>query len=149
MIPPSIIIGTDHGGYELKEALIPLLEKQGIKVEDIGTHSPTESVNYPVYANKVVEAILSGRHNKGILVCGTGLGMSYAANRFKGIRAALVPNEEYARLAAAHNNANIICLGGRMQTTDQALSIVNTWLNTAYEGNRHDLRIAMLDEERK
>lgn len=139
-----IAIGSDHGGYSLKEALKKELTSN-ITFTDFGTHSE-ESVDYPLFAKDVAQAVLTGKADKGILICGTGLGVCYAANRFKGIRAALAPTKEYARLAAAHNNANVLCLGGRFQTTPEAIEIVKTWLETEYEGGRHDRRIAMMDE---
>ncbi len=140
-----IAIGSDHAGFGLKEALKPLLDAEAIDYKDYGTHS-TDSVDYPKYAKIVAKAVTDGEAEKGILICGTGLGMCYTANRFKGVRAALSPNTEYARLAAAHNNANILCLSGRMQTPVEAIQIIKTWLSTPYESGRHDKRISMIDE---
>jgi ribose 5-phosphate isomerase B len=141
----KIAVGSDHGGFTLKENLIKSLTALSIECIDFGTNSE-DSVDYPLYAKKVAKAVLSGSVDKGILICGTGQGVCYTANRFKGIRAALAPSKEYARLAAAHNNANILCLGGRMQTPEEALEIVKTWLETKYEGGRHDHRLKMIDE---
>jgi len=141
----KIAIGSDHGGYKLKSEIIAAFEGSGLIFTDFGAYSE-ESVDYPEYAKKVSEAVLAKKADRGILVCGTGLGVCYTANRFKGIRAALTPNKEYARLASAHNNANVLCLGGRMQTKEEAVEIITTWLETEYEGGRHDRRLAMMDE---
>jgi ribose 5-phosphate isomerase B len=141
----KIAIGSDHGGYALKELLKKALSSDALTFTDFGTHSEA-SVDYPFFAKQVAQAVLNGAADKGILICGTGLGVCYTANRFKGIRAALAPNKEYARLASAHNNANVLCLGGRFQTLDEALEIVKMWLETEYEGGRHDRRLAMMDE---
>ncbi|MBL8025377.1 MAG: ribose 5-phosphate isomerase B [Fibrobacteres bacterium] len=140
-----IAIGSDHGGFSLKESLKTALTSESVSFTDFGTHSEA-SVDYPPFAKEVALAVLSGKADRGILICGTGLGVCYTANRFKGIRAALTPTKEYARLAAAHNNANVLCLGGRFQTPAEASEIVKTWLETEYEGGRHDRRIAMMDE---
>lgn len=140
-----LVIGSDHGGFALKEALKRYLVAQGHEVEDVGTRSEV-SVDYPLYARRVTDAILSGKVKRGILICGTGLGMCYAANRRKGIRAALCTSVEMARLASAHNNANILCLGGRTTTEADAFAMVQMWLDTPFEGGRHEKRIRMLDD---
>jgi len=146
MIPSEkLIIGSDHGGFDLKEHLRSYLTHEGYAIDDAGTYGP-DSVDYPVYAKKVTQAILAGKATRGILICGTGLGMCYAANRNRGIRAALCTSDELARLSSAHNNANILCLGGRTTTNEDAERFVKIWLSTAYEGGRHNQRIAMLDQ---
>ncbi len=141
----TIIIGSDHGGYELKEYLKSELVKKGLEVEDAGTNS-SESVDYPIYAGKVAKAIVSGKNKRGILICGTGIGISMAANRFKGVRAALCCTTEMASLTRLHNDSNVLVLGGRTTDNETASAILDTWLTTAYEGGRHDKRVAMIDE---
>lgn len=141
-----LIIGSDHGGFELKEKLKSLLIKEGFEFEDVGTHS-TDSVDYPPIAKKVAKAVAGGRYAKGILLCGTGLGVCYTANRFKGIRAALCQTTQMAEMASRHNKANILCLGGRTTKLETAYEIVKAWLETPFEGGRHENRIKMIDEE--
>ena len=141
----KIIIGSDHGGFEMKEFIKGELEKRGVEIEDAGTNS-SDSVDYPVYAGRVAKAVASGAIEKGILVCGTGLGVSMTANRFKGVRAALCTSVEMARLSREHNNANILVLGGRTTSTKDALAILDTWLTTDFEGGRHERRINLIDE---
>lgn len=137
----KIALAADHGGFELKEKIKSFLEKEGHDVNDMGCHS-TDSVDYPDYAEKAVEAIKSGDCLMGILICGTGIGMSIAANREQYIRAALCWDEETARLSREHNNANMLCIGARVLSTDQALSIIDMWLNAKFQGGRHQLRIS-------
>ena len=132
----KIGIGSDHGGYELKMFIREYLEEKAIEVVDYGTHS-TESVDYPEYGQKVAEAVVKQEVELGIIVCGTGLGISMAANKVKGIRAAVVSEEFSARMAKAHNNANILALGGRVVGKDLAKSIVDAFLETPFEGGRH------------
>ena len=141
----TLSIASDHGGFTLKDTLISYLTTQhpSIEVIDQGTHS-TESVDYPDYAKKVCQAIESGQSNLGILVCGSGIGMSICANRFSHIRAALVYDTTTAQLTKAHNNANVICLGERTTPQKTAIQIVETWLNTDFEGGRHQKRIQKL-----
>jgi|UniRef100_A0A7C3QVH6 ribose 5-phosphate isomerase B len=138
--PARIIIGSDHAGFPLKEALIKRLSQAGETVQDVGTFSE-ESVDYPDFAEKVSLAVLSGGGSVGIAICGTGIGVSIAANKVRGIRAALVYNEETAGLARRHNNANVICFGGREITPDQAFDWTRTYLSSAFEGGRHQRRI--------
>ncbi len=139
----TIALGADHGGFELKNALKGVLVSRGIDVLDLGTQS-SDSVNYPDFATAVCEAILSGKAGSGILVCGTGIGISMAANRHSGIRAALVHTEFEAQMCKAHNNANVLCFGGRTTTFDAATLCVEVWLSTEFEGGRHQNRVAML-----
>lgn len=135
----KIAIGSDHGGYSLKEELKKYFEKEKIDFDDFGTDS-TQSVDYPIYGEKVALAVLSKPYDFGIVICGTGIGISIAANKVKGIRAALVYDEQTARLAKEHNNANIIALGGRTTTKDDAIKIVNAYMDADFEG-RHQKRI--------
>lgn len=140
-----LAIGCDHGGYELKKEILAYLDKEGVAYRDFGCDS-TESVNYPVYAKKVCEAIQSGECYRGILVCGTGIGMSMAANKHKGIRAACCENTFSARFTRMHNDANVLCLGGRVVGAGLALDMVKLFLETEFEGGRHAQRVAMITE---
>lgn len=143
-----LAIGADHGGFSLKEAIKLHLESKGIEFKDFGTYS-TESCDYPVYAKKVCEAVASGECEGGILVCGTGIGMSMAANKVDGIRCALLTNSFSARLTKEHNNANVIALGGRVTAEGLALDIVDSWLSASYEGGRHQKRLDLIAELEK
>ncbi len=140
-----IAIGSDHGGYELKEYLKTYLTGKGIEVTDVGCHG-TESCDYPQYAAAVAEMIQEGKCEKGILCCGTGIGISIAANKHHGIRAALVSEPVSASLASEHNNANILCLGGRVTGNVLAAACVDAWLETKFAGGRHAERIAKMKE---
>lgn len=135
----TILIGSDHAGYDLKQYLATELEKRGYAVKDHGTHS-TGSCDYPNIAHPLCEALLANG-GIGILICGTGLGMSIAANRHKGIRAAKCDLELEARLARRHNDANALCLGARMIGAELALAIASAFLETEFEGGRHQRRI--------
>jgi len=136
----KVSIGADHAGFELKEKIRKLLSDQGIEVADEGTHS-AESVDYPDYARKVAEAVAGNGTQRGILVCGSGIGMAMAANKVHGIRAAHVTSEQEARLSREHNDANVLTLGGRVLDEATALRIVQTFLNTKFEGGRHQRRV--------
>ncbi len=133
-------IGTDHGGVELKTHIKNLLESKGIEVKDFGIHN-TDSVDYPDIAIPVCESVVSGECECAILVCGTGIGMSIAANKIKGIRAAHVTDSFSARMTKMHNNANVICLGGRITGPEIASDIVEAYLNAKFEGGRHANRV--------
>ncbi|KGA94657.1 Ribose 5-phosphate isomerase B [Leptospirillum ferriphilum] len=135
-----IVIGSDHAGYPLKESLRKRLEKDGYPLLDVGTFSE-ESVDYPDYAEKVARALHAGEGDIGILLCGTGIGVSIAANKIRGIRAALVYNDETASLAHRHNNANVICFGGREISLEQAHTWTRLFLSASFEGGRHQRRI--------
>lgn len=135
-----LVIGSDHGGFTLKEGLVVALRAQGHEVVDHGPHAEV-SCDYPDLAAPVAAAVADGRADLGVLVCGSGIGMSIAANKVNGIRAALVQDMEHARLARQHNNANILCLGGRFTSLDEGTRIVNAWLDASYEGGRHDGRL--------
>lgn len=135
-----IAIGCDHGGYELKEHIKKHLDEKGVEYKDYGTYNE-ESVDYPDYAGKVCRAIQDNEAECGILICGTGIGISIAANKHKGIRAALCSDVYSAKMTKMHNNANVICLGGRVTGRELAFMIVDTWLETEFEGGRHNQRI--------
>ena len=135
-----IAIGCDHGGIVLKEACTRAVNDYGAKVIDLGTYS-SESVDYPDYALKVALAVKSGEADKGILLCGTGIGISIAANKVKGIRCAHVTNPFCAQMAAEHNNANIIAMGGRISTPEEAYEMVTAYLNAKFAGGRHAKRV--------
>jgi ribose 5-phosphate isomerase B len=141
---PSVALGADHGGFRLKNALADWLRARGHDVLDFGTNTP-DSVDYPDIAHPTCQAVIAGKARFGVLVCGTGLGMSYAANRHPEIRCAMVSETTSARLARLHNNANMISLGGRMIGEEMAIDILATFLATAYEGGRHDRRIAKIE----
>lgn len=136
----KIAIGSDHAGYEEKEKLKTLLDQLGIQYEDLGTLS-TESVDYPDYARKVAEEVASGKVDQGLLVCGSGTGMAIAANKVPGVRAAVAWNEEIARLAREHNNANILALAARFTPFDEVAKIVRTWFAAKFDGGRHARRV--------
>lgn len=140
----KIAIASDHGGFELKEKIFNYLKEKNIDIVDFGTNS-LESCDYPVFANKVCESVLNNGFDFGILICGTGIGMSIAANRHKGIRAACVSDTYSARLTKEHNNSNILCFGARVVGEGLAKDIVDIWLNTQYQGGRHEKRLQMLD----
>ena len=136
----TIALGSDHAGFELKEQIKKSLESDGYIVTDFGTNSP-DSVDYPLIAKTLATSVASKNPNKGILICGTGIGMSIAANKVKGIIAANCFDTESAKLARLHNNSNILTLGGRILSLDTAKDIVKVWLETDFEGGRHQRRI--------
>ena len=138
----KIIIGSDHGGFNLKNTIIKHLESNGIEVVDLGCHTP-ESCDYPIIAQAVAKEVLA-TNSRGILVCGTGIGVSIAANRFDGIRASHCTDTFTARMTRMHNDSNILCLGERVLGVGLALDIVDVWLNTPFEGGRHQKRIDMI-----
>lgn len=144
----KIAIGCDHGGITLKDSIVNYLEERGVQIEDFGTFG-TKSVDYPDYAYKVARSVADGRADKGILMCGTGIGISIAANKVNGIRCALCHNTETARLTALHNDSNILAMGGRVIDCDTAVDIVKTWLDTPFEGGRHINRINKISEIEK
>jgi len=137
-------IGTDHAGFEIKPFVIEYLQKKGIEVEDLGTYS-NQSVDYPDFAHKVAEAVLANPGTKGILICGSGIGMSLAANKHKGIRAALCHDYYTAKMARLHNDANILCFGARIVGLGIVESILDAWLETEFEGGRHLRRVEKID----
>jgi ribose 5-phosphate isomerase B len=139
----NIIIGSDHGGFNLKNQIINHLNDLGYEITDVGCYN-TESCDYPIIAKEVSTKVL-GTNSRGILVCGTGIGMSICANRFSGIRASHCTDTFTARMTRMHNNSNILCLGERITGSGLALDIVDIWLNTDFEGGRHQKRVDMLD----
>lgn len=139
-------IGCDHGGLELKKEVIRYLEGQGIEYKDYGTYT-SESVDYPVYAKLVANAVASGECEKGILICGTGIGVSIVANKVKGIRCALCHDVFSAKATREHNDSNVLAMGGRVVGPGLAVEIVKTWLGTDFSGDeRHIRRIKMIEE---
>lgn len=139
----SIAIGCDHRGFGLKELIIAWLQNEGYSYQDFGCYS-TEPVDYPDIAQKVGEAVASGSFDQGILICSTGIGMCIAANKIKGVRAALCHNVFAAQRARQHNDANVLCLGGEDVDTSMALEIVKTFLTTDFEGGRHTRRVSKI-----
>ncbi len=140
-----IAIGCDHGGYELKQEVMKLLEEKGFEYKDFGTYS-TESCDYPVYGEAVARAVAGGECEKGIIICGTGIGISMAANKVKGIRAALCGDCYSAEYTRRHNDANILAMGARTLGSGLALKIVETFLSTEFEGGRHARRVALISD---
>jgi ribose 5-phosphate isomerase B len=136
----TIAIGCDHAGVELKNELLSLLNNLRIQYIDYGTDSP-ESVDYPDFGEKVSDAVSSGKIESGILICGTGIGMSIVANKFPGVRASLCNDLFTAKMSRLHNDANILVIGGRIVGKDLAKEIVKTWVSTSFEGNRHCRRL--------
>ena len=145
LIMAKIYIGSDHGGYNLKEKIEEVFSTAGYEFEDVGTES-VESCDYPVYAQKVAQKVLE-TNGRGILVCGTGIGMSIAANKFKGIRASHCTDTFSARMTREHNDSNILCLGERITGQDLAIDIVKVWLETPFSnGERHKNRLELIKE---
>jgi ribose 5-phosphate isomerase B len=141
----TIWIANDHGGYDLKMEMFKHLEQKGIAVKDIGAGS-TEIVRYPIHAAKVAGAISKGEIDKGILICSTGIGMSIIANKFNGVRASLCTSTYMAKMTRAHNNSNLLCLGGKITGVYEAIDILDAWLKTEYEGGRHDISLGIISE---
>lgn len=144
----KVVIGSDHGGIELKGFLVEVLARRGVAVEDVGCHK-AESCDYPSFAKAVAQKVLDEGPSGtiGILVCGTGLGMSMTANRIPGIRAAVCTNGYMARMARAHNDANVLCLGERVVGKGLAESILDAFLTTAFEGGRHSRRVQAIEPD--
>lgn len=140
-----IALGSDHGGFDLMQEIKKYLDEHNLKYEDFGTFY-NESTDYPIYAEKAARAVASGRCELGIIVCGTGIGISIAANKVKGIRAALCSDCYSAEMTRRHNNANMLALGGRVLGCGLALKIVETFLNTEFEGGRHTGRIDLISK---
>lgn len=141
----KIAIGADHGGYELKKAVVAHLQKSGYECVDYGCDSP-ERCDYPIYGERVGRAVAGGECDLGVLICGTGIGISLAANRVPGIRAAVCSEPYSAKLTREHNNANIIAFGARVVGEGTAMMIVDAFLNAEFQGGRHAERVAMLDK---
>ena len=140
----KIAIASDHGGYQLKEEVKKYLEDRGIEILDLGTNSE-ESVDYPEYGHACGEAVASGKADRGIVCCGTGIGISLAANKVKGVRCALCTDVNMAVMTRKHNDANMLAMGGRTTDTKTALEITAAWLDTEFEGGRHQRRVDMLN----
>lgn len=141
----KIVIAADHGGLELKEVIKKYLISFGHEVEDVGCFTK-DSVDYPDFAEKAISLILKNECSEGILICGTGIGMSIAANRYRSIRAANCSNVYTARMSREHNNANVLCLGARVLEADTAIEMVRVWLQTPFAGGRHQRRIAKFSD---
>lgn len=140
-----VALGSDHGGYELKVAVLKHLEAQGLEVQDLGTHS-ADSVDYPKYGFAVGSAIIKGEADLGIVICGTGQGISMAANKISGVRAAVCSETFSARMSREHNNANVLALGARVIGVGLALDIVDIFLKTEFSGGRHALRLNLISD---
>jgi ribose 5-phosphate isomerase B len=140
----KMIIGSDHAGYEMKEKVGAHLRKRGVELEDVGTHSE-ESVDYTDPGKEVASKVSDGSFERGVLICGTGLGMSMVANRFRGVRAALANDIFSAIMSRRHNDSNILVMGGRLIGDTLALQLVDTWLDTPFEGGRHKRRLEKMD----
>ena len=140
-----IALGSDHGGFLLKEDIKNYLKLNNIEYLDFGTDSD-ESVDYPLFAEKVSKSIIFKKANLGILCCGTGIGMSIAANKFSGIRAAVCTSTFESEMSKRHNNANILCLGARVLSKNNALNIVKTFINTSFDGGRHKRRLDQINQ---
>jgi ribose 5-phosphate isomerase B len=138
-----IIIGNDHGGFRLKTILKQYLTEHGYQVEDVGCDSE-EIVRYPYYAAKVAGAVSRGEYARGILICSTGIGMSIIANKYKGVRASLCTSTYMGKMTRAHNDSNLLCLGGRITGEFEALDILEAWLTTEYMGGRHDISLGLI-----
>ena len=139
----TVWIGNDHGGYRIKKIIVEKLREEGLEVYDVGSDSE-EIVRYPNYAAKVAKAVSSGRAKRGILICSTGIGMSIIANKYKGVRAALCTSTYMGKMTRAHNDSNILCLGGKITGEFEILDILDAWLNTSYEGGRHDISLNLI-----
>ena len=141
----KIAIGCDHAGYELKEKVKAKMAAAGHEMIDVGTDS-TESVDYPKYGHAVGRAVAGGDAERGIAICGSGIGISIACNKVPGIRAALCTSTEMAEMCRRHNNANVICMGARMISEELAFAMIDTWMTTEFEGGKHERRINELDD---
>jgi ribose 5-phosphate isomerase B len=145
-MPEVIPIGADHAGFQLKQRVVEELRALGYEPLDLGTHGP-ESADYPDFAHQVAARVERQEARRGVLLCGTGLGMSYAANRHPGVRAAVAWSPEVARLAREHNDANVLVLPARFLSEDEAVEILRAWLDTEFAGGRHGRRVAKIEQE--
>ena len=141
----KIYIGNDHGGYALKGVLLKRLEELGVEYVNVGTDS-MDIVRYPYFAVQVANAVSSGKADRGLLICSTGIGMSIIAHRFKGVRASLCTDTYMAKMTRKHNDSNLLCLGGKITGEFEALDILETWLSESYEGGRHDISLGLIKE---
>ncbi len=140
----AVALGADHAGYQLKEYFKDILQGFNLRIFDMGTDSP-DATDYPQYAHAVAREVAAGRAGRGVLVCGTGIGMAMAANRHRGVRAAVCYSEEQATYSRSHNNANVLCLGARLIDSGAAAKILKIFLDTPFDGGRHDRRVAQLE----
>lgn len=145
----KIAAGADHAGYAVKEAVVRKLRRQGHTIVDVGTADGDTSVDYPDYAHRVAEMVAGGEVERGLLVCGTGLGMCMAANRHAGVRAAVCTTPHLAEMSRRHNDANVLCLAGRLLSDDEAWAITEVWLTTPFEGGRHAHRVDLIESPEK
>jgi len=141
-----IVIGSDHAGYEMKEFIKEELCKRGIAFDDVGAHTMDAQDDYPDFISRMARKVSEGTHRRGIGVCGSGIGASIAANRFLRVRAALCTSPQMARVAREHNDANVLILGGRISTKEEAAAMLDTWLTTGFEGGRHARRVEKLEK---
>lgn len=141
----KVVIGSDHAGYELKEKVRDKLIADGHDVEDVGAYS-TDPVDYPIYGHAIGKAVASGEADRGIAICGSGIGISIACNKVPGIRAALCTSVEMAEMSRRHNDANVLAMGARMIAEDLAFEMLDIWFATDFDGGKHQRRIDMLDD---
>jgi len=142
----KIAAGADHAGYAVKQAVVRRLRAQGHEVVDMGTGDAETSVDYPLFAHRVAAAVAAGEVERGVLACGTGLGECMAANRHRGVRAADCTTPHMAEMARRHNDANVLCLGGRLLSEDEAWAITEVWMATPFDGGRHVRRVELIDD---
>ena len=142
----KIAAGADHAGYAVKQAVVRRLRAQGHEVVDMGTGDAETSVDYPLFAHRVAAAVAAGEVERGVLACGTGLGVCMAANRHRGVRAADCTTPHMAEMARRHNDANVLCLGGRLLSEDEAWAITEVWMATPFDGGRHVRRVELIDD---
>jgi ribose 5-phosphate isomerase B len=145
-MPELIPVGADHAGFQLKERVVAELRAMGYQPLDVGTHT-AESVDYPEFAHEVASRVEQRNVQRGVLLCGTGLGMCYAANRHRGVRAAVAWSPEVARLAREHNDANVLILPSRFVSEEEGVEILKAWLGAEFAGGRHSRRVAKIDQE--
>lgn len=141
----KIAAGADHGGFDIKQAVVRRLRSQGHEVIDVGTDSADVSVDYPDFGHRVAAMVASGEVERGLLCCGTGLGICMSANRHQGVRAADCFTPHLAEMARRHNDCNVLCLGGRLLSEDEAWAIAEVWMTTPFEGGRHARRVELID----
>lgn len=142
----KIAAGADHAGFVIKRSVVRRLRSMGHEVIDLGTDSGDVSVDYPVYAHRVAAMVAAGEAERGLLVCGTGIGMCMAANRHAGVRAAVCTTPHMAEMSRRHNDANVLCLAGRLLSEDEAWAIAEVWMATPFEGGRHEHRVELIDD---
>ncbi len=142
----TVYVGADHAGFELKQKLVGELRRLGYEPVDVGPATLDPSDDYPDYAKPVAQAVSTGKAARGVLTCGTGLGMSYVANRYPHVRAAVVWSPEIAELSRKHNDANVLVLPSRYMSDDESLAILRRWLSTPFEGGRHERRVEKIDQ---